>query len=276
MDAYFDTNIYSHIFTRHKITDADVEKLEQAVASGALRVFTSFPVIEETNAARLKALDAANGRLELIRTLTVQDQIVKHHGDIIDADIHAYAHGEVSPGKLQAPYPGLKEVFWDHTENNYKKLNEYAQETIDRVAAFAKDMEDSFKTLIRPLVDDSRKKREGQQPFPDYWNAMAEPWVELLADKYGVLEECKAKGIKGLLDVHSIRLNTISQISLTYANTYERGKFDRGDSRDMQHVVCASAVPIFVTHDKALHRVLARMPIPDLDVIDLPTLLTRL
>jgi hypothetical protein len=126
------------------------------------------------------------------------------------------------------------------------------------------------------LVKDARDKKEKQQLFTDYWNEMSLPWVEGVADKYGMLNECKAKGLQGLLEVHSMRISTIAQVSLTYANTYERGKFDKGNSRDMHHVGCASAVPIFVTHDKQLVRVLARMPPPNLEVINFQELLTRL
>jgi len=81
MDVYFDTNVYGHIYRRqHRITsavvtNAVVKKLEEVVARGQLRIFTSYPVIEETNTARLSNLDEANGRLELIRTLAVQDKI---------------------------------------------------------------------------------------------------------------------------------------------------------------------------------------------------------
>src|ERR1043166_3987510 len=92
MDVYFDTNVYGHIFRRDDgVTDALVTKLEAAVESQALRIFTSFPVIEETNAARLTNLVETNGRFELIRTLTVvKDQIIKRQPEIIDGDMRAY------------------------------------------------------------------------------------------------------------------------------------------------------------------------------------------
>lgn len=275
MDVYFDTNIFSHIYTRHRISGAGIKTLEGEVGSGVLRIFTSLPVLEETNAARLTDLDQANGRLELIRTLTVQRQIIKHHSHILRDDVQAYANGETLPTKFQEPYPGMHDLFWDHTAKNYKTLDKAAKDTNDRVSAFKKDMNDTFNNKIRPLVKEAKKRGE-QQTFPDYWNHMAEPWVEVVADKYGFLKECKARGLGGLLDVHSVRMNTIAQLSLTFANTYEKGGFDRGNSRDMHHVICASAIPIFVTDDEPLTKVLARMPPPNLEVIDLPTLIKRL
>lgn len=276
MEAYFDTNVYGHIYRRqHRITDAVVKKLNDAVESEALTVFTSFPVIEETNVARLSNLDEANGRFELIRTLAVQDKIIKHHAELVEADYRAYANNEAAPAKFEPTNPGLKDVFWDHTAKNYKELDKVAKETLEQIVAFSKQMNDTFNTKLRPMADEIKKKK-AQQPFPDYWGgAMAEPWVEQVADHFGVLARCKERGIKGLLDIHSIRLNTIAQMSLTYANTYERKSFNKGNSRDLHHVVCASAVPIFVCHDKDLVKVLARMPTPGLEVIDIHTLLDR-
>lgn len=276
MDVYFDTNIYSHIFTRHRITDADVRKLERSIEADKIQIFTSFAVIEETNAARLSNLDEANGRLELIRTLAVQDKIIKHHAELIGGDIRAYANGEPTPSKFRAPYPGLRDVFWDHTAKNYKELDDVARATINQVTAFAKDLDNSFKTLIKPLVQEGRDNNVGQQSFPVYWKKMSKPWVRAFAGEYGWLKECRARGINGLLKIHSLRISTIAQVSLTYANTYERTRFDRGNSRDMHHVGCASAVPTFVTHDKQLTKLLSRMPPPNLEVINLQTLLSRL
>lgn len=274
MDAYLDTNVYGHIYRRqHQITNADVIKLQQAVESKVLRIFTSFPVIEETNTARLSNLEEANERLDLIRTLAIQDKIIKHHSYLVEEDYRAYANGETLTSKFEPPYPGLRSLFWDHTAKNYLELDNVARETLQQVVAFSKKMNDSFNKL-RPLAEEL-KKTKSQQPFPDYWQAMAEPWVEQVAERFGVLDRCKERGLRGLLDIHSIRLNTIAQMSLTYANTYERKSFDTGNSRDMHHVACASAVPIFVCHDKRLVKVLARMPTPGLEVIDLRTLLSR-
>src|SRR6266446_8987052 len=159
MDVYFDTNVYGHIYRRDGgVTDALVSNLEDAVQSQAIRVFTSYAVIEETNAARLKNLDETNGRFELIRTLAVEDRVVKLHSEIIDADIRAYADGKESPDKFKK-YPGLHEVFWDHTAKHYKELDSYARDTQRAVDAFTKDLDDSFNKSIRPLAKEAKKDK---------------------------------------------------------------------------------------------------------------------
>jgi len=276
MDVYFDTNVYGHIYRLDDgVTDVLVEKLTEAVDTKTLRIFTSYAVIEETNAARLTNLDETNGRFELIRTLTNQGQIIKHHSELMRDDIRAYANGEDMPTKFQEPYPGLHDIFFDHTAKHYKELDGYARDTLDKVAGFAKGLNDSLNKRVRPLAKEAKSAKK-QQAFADFWDEMSEPYVEGVANKYGMLEECKARGLKGLLDVHSLRISTIAQVSLTYDNIYNRETFDRGNSRDMHHVGCASAVPIFVTHDRPLTRVLARMPLPNLEVLKLQTLLDRL
>jgi len=275
MDVYFDTNIYGHIYRlQNGVTTADVTKLRDAIENGKLRVFTSYPVIEETNTGRLANLNDVNGCLETIRTMAVLDPIIKHHSDLLEDDISAYANNEASPDKFQKPLPGLRDIFWDHTAKNYAALDKAAVETKKMIADFSQGMNDTF-NKIRPQAQEI-KKQGNQQPFEDYWNEMATPWAEQVADRLGVLDKVKARGVNGLLDVHSFRLLTTAQLSLSYASTYERTAFSKGNSRDMHHVACASAVPIFVTHDAQLTTVLQRMQIAGLEVINLRRLLDRL
>jgi hypothetical protein len=274
MDVYFDTNIYGHIYRlQHHVTKADVEKLRSAIDEGKLLVFTSFPVIEETNTGRLANLDDVNGCLETIRTIAILDPIIKHHPDLLEDDIVAFANNQPLPAKFEKPPYGLRSVFWDHTAKNYKELDKAAVETKEMIADFSNQMNESF-NKVRPQAK-ALKEQGKQQPFEDYWNEMAPPWAEQVADSLGVLDKVEGR-IDDLLKIHSFRLLTTAQLALSYANIYERTAFNRGNSRDMHHVACASAVPIFVTHDGPLTKVLAKMPIDGLEVIDLKTLLSRL
>lgn len=275
MDVYFDTNIYGHIYRlQHGVSAADVRKLNDAIQNGEIRVFTSYPVIEETNTGRLVNLDDVNGCLETIRTIAVLDPIIKHHPDLLEDDVVAYANNEPLPSKFQKPLPGLRDIFWDHTAKKYAALDKAATETKRMIAEFSQAMNNTF-NKIRPQAG-AIKKAGKQQPFEDYWHEMAPPWAEQVADRLGVLDKVKTRGVNGLLDVHSFRLLTTAQLSLAYANTYERTVFSKGNSRDMHHVACASAVPIFVTHDSQLTKVLARMTTNGLEALSLQSLLERL
>jgi hypothetical protein len=174
------------------------------------------------------------------------------------------------PSKFEAPRPGLKRLFFDRSYENIRTWREVAVETKDEILKYSGEMNALFNT-IRPLTEE-RKKQKSQEALTVYWDAMAERWVEHMAKDFGVLDKCRAKGIAGLLNVKSVLAHTCIQVSLAYANAYERRTFDTGNSRDIQHVVCASAVRTFVTHDRALAKVLMRLPIPDFEVIELKTL----
>jgi hypothetical protein len=240
---------------------------------GKVEIFTSYSVIEETNTGRLVDLNDVNGCLETIRTLATLDRIIRHHPLFLENDIKAYANNTPSPSKFEKPPPGLQRIFFDHTMKNYRELNKVAIETKRLIVAYSDKMDAIFKKA-HPQAEIEVKAKK-QLPFADYWKRMAPAWAEEIADSFGVLDKVRARGVNGLLKVHSFRLLTTAQLSLAYAHFYERKRFRPGSSRDMHHVACASAVPIFVTHDGGLTRVLARMPIKGLKVIDLRTLLNR-
>ena len=223
--------------------------------------------------ARLDDLEEANGRLELIRTLADTEEIIRFHPDILEDDIRAYANNSPFRSKFEKPSRGVKSIFFDHTKRNYLELDKVAAGTKIMIAAYGNQMDVIFKKA-HPQAD-ADKKANKQQPFEDSWKAMAPPWAEQVADSFGVLDKVKARGVKGLLKVHSFRLLTTAQLSLAYSHIYERRRFRQANSRDMHHVACAAAVPIFVTHDKPLTSVLNRKPINGFTVMDLPQLLSR-
>jgi hypothetical protein len=74
-------------------------------------------------------------------------------------------------------------------------------------------MNESF-NKIRPQAEALRKAKK-QQPFPDYWNEMAEPWAKQVIEMLGLSEEFKHKSIKGLLYVHR---NIVGKPVITFRN----------------------------------------------------------
>jgi hypothetical protein len=274
-EYYFDTNIYSHIHNRVGTTDKQVAKLHAAVRADEIRIVTSAVVVEETISALLSAEKEALARLKLIRKLAQRKRIIKFHQDLLEDDIKCFARGESFRSHFMAPPTRFIQVFVDHGADHIRILRQIAKKTQQQIQAFRNEMNEKYNQLLRPLAAQIIRQNQ-QQAFCDYWNELSLPFAEQLADKAGVLHECQARGANRLLDVRSVMLATLAQLSLSYANTYERGAVERGDSRDMQHAVLASAVKTFVTDDPRLGRVLTRMPLPDFEVIDLPTLLDRL
>ena len=274
-EHYFDTNVYSHIHNRVGATNEQVAKLHAAVRADKIRILTSSVVVEETISALLSAEKEGLARLKLIRKLAKRKRIIKFHPDLLEDDIKSYARGEKLRSHFMAPPPRFIQVFVDHGDVHMRILRQIAKQTQQQIQTFRNELNEKYNQLLRPLAAQVIRQNQ-QQSFEDYWNELSIPFAEQLADKADVLADCQARGMNGLLEVRSVKLATLAQLSLGYANTYERGAVERGDSRDMQHAVLASAVRTFVTDDPRLATVLSRKPVPDFEVIDLRMLLRRL
>ena len=105
--------------------------------------------------------------------------------------------------------------------------------------------------------------------FADFWNQGAVEFAEGLARRAGVLAECKARGIAGLLEIPSVRMAVGSGLSLVFAQVQEKGAqaLRPQDSPELQHaVMAASRATLFVTDDKKLARLVKRVPMKSFDV----------
>lgn len=276
LEVYFDTNIYNHIHKRHHgVTEADIAKLYTAVRADKIRILTSTPVIEEVLSALLCSERDGLAILMHIRKLAKRKRIIKYHPDLLEDDIIAYSRGRKMLSHFMAPPPNFTKIFTDHGPEHMAILRKIAGDTQKQIQAFRGKMDDSYNKHIRPLAEDIKRQKQ-QQSFEDYWAELSVPFTELLAQKAGVLAECQARGMEGLLQVRSVRLCTLAQLSLGYSNTYQRTTIDRGDSRDMHHAVLASSLNAFVTHDRRFAGILRRMPVDNFEVIDLNTLLSRI
>ena len=128
---------------------------------------------------------------------------------------------------------------------------------------------------VREKVLSLNKKGELRAPHLDFygfWEAFADEFAERLAKHIGVLYTCQKRGINGLLEVRSVRLCVGANLSLVYAQIFEKCAPDKGDPKDMHHAILASAADTFVTCDGKLAKRLSRIPIEgieDFEVMDL-------
>ncbi|HMG75292.1 MAG TPA: hypothetical protein VK582_17475 [Pyrinomonadaceae bacterium] len=175
-------------------------------------------------------------RLKLIRKLAKRKRVIKFHPDLLEDDVKSYARGEKLRSHFMAPPPRFIQVFVDHGEEHIRILRQLAKETQQQIQTFRNEMNQKYNQLLRPIAAQIIRENQ-QQSFADYWNELSAPFAEQLANKARVLPECRARGVAGLLKVRSVKLATLAQLSLGYANTYERGAVARGDPRDMQHAV---------------------------------------
>jgi hypothetical protein len=78
--------------------------------------------------------------------------------------------------------------------------------------------------------------------------------------KFGFLEQCKKKGVAGLLNFRAVRLTVGYDLAYYYAKFICEGKMLTSDSLDQHHAALTSATDIFVTNDERLAKILALIP----------------
>ena len=119
--------------------------------------------------------------------------------------------------------------------------------------------------------------RHKSEPFAQYWREIAPAPVEAYADKVGVWRKCRDEvGMDKLLSTPSIGMMVGANASMIYAVVVEGRAARRGDSRDQQHALMASAADVFVTDDGPLRHILQRVPLIAPAVVDLDGLLVGL
>jgi len=273
--VYFDTNVYTHIrYREYDITTADVVRLISKIEGFKLRVYMSSVVLDETTSAILSDEKQALDRLELILRIAKRNQILIRYQDIIDKVVQAYATGTQVQNFLEPPPFRLKEVLKNPSAHTKTALREIATESQERIEKRKQSNQELYEK-IWPLAKE--EKTEGkQQSFGDYWNEHSLLVGEKFADLAGVLEECKAKGLGGLIETTVIKTIAVAMLSQGYSNTYLKSSIPRGDFNDLQHAVFGAALGTLVTHDNKFAKHLKKRPIDDFEVIDIHTLLSRL
>jgi hypothetical protein len=131
----------------------------------------------------------------------------------LEDDIRCFAQGKKPRSHFMAPPPRFIQVFVDHGEHHLRILRQIARETQQHIQTVRNQMNDKYNQLLRPLAAQIVRKNQ-QQSFADYWNELSLAFTEQLADKAGVLAECRTGGIEDLLDIRSVKLATLAQLSL--------------------------------------------------------------
>jgi len=268
MKVYCDTNVFDHIHKGLGVTDGDLRTLRSAIQRGDVSIFLSVLNIEESLAAIRADPALAIRELWLVLELADWNGILKPPDILVTDDIIAYAQGAAVPQPfLDGDHPvraGLQ-MMRNPTQRDIEELLPLLNESREQKEDFRNGMR-----AARDKVLERTKKLSGcRSPFADYWSSLALSFAEGYAERAGVLEECRNRGIVGLLDVRSVRMGVGVNLSLAYAETFEGFAPKMGDSRDQQHAVLASAADIFVTQDGKLAGLIGRIPIDGLQVLDL-------
>ncbi|WHZ17713.1 MAG: hypothetical protein OJF52_004566 [Nitrospira sp.] len=275
MIVYFDTNVFDHLEQCNGVTTWDLFRIQRAIKHGCMRLVLSYLNIEETLFIVSSQPKRADARIRLILELADKRLFVLGQEMIMNNDIRAYA------GATQAPSPFMAMPPWVEVEirNLAKAVGHYSQKLeslIDETRQDKKVFQEFLiegRAKLKPMADSIGGK---QYPFANYWVSNSGWLVEGLARRVRVLGKVKKRGVDGLLKVKSVALAVGANLSLLYSHHMENCTPASGDSRDILHAVLASTADVFVTNDKRLEAVLARVPVDGFRVMSLRKFLSIL
>ncbi len=276
--VYFDTNVFDHIYKKIGVTETDLQVLWNAVTEGRLSIIFSVINIEEVLAALKSKPAVALHELWLILKRADWERIVKPTDILLTEAIRCYARGQ----DLTSPFttdPWIKvglERLKDPTQRDLDEFAPTLEEVAKQKAEFLAGMRAARSTWMESVLPQVRELQGERPDFNRYWEVSAESLAEQLAERIGEGEACRARGIRGLLEVRSVRLAVGANLSLIYSQTFGGRGPDKGDSRDIQHAILAAAADAFVTNDSTFGGLVARIPMQGFQVTDLRGLLREI
>lgn len=278
MIAYLDTNVFDHLHKKIGCSGADIANLRKAIYGRQLSIPLSIHTLEEIMLVGKVRPEWMVAQVKLTLSIASFRRLVKPCDQLLADDIRAYA----ARGEADRPYlgadiqnvisAGISELVDTDGEELDEEMVEALEETRQRKDSFRSGMKrthEQIHTAAEPLAV--------RPTFDDYFQGIAPGLVEGFAQRQGVLDACRERGIEGLLRLKSVRMAVASALSFTFGQTFDGWPPHRGDLVDLHHAASAAAVAdTFVTDDQRLRQALSRVPLEGFEVIDLPGFLTRL
>jgi hypothetical protein len=276
MAVYLDTNAYDHLYKKIGCTSADIANLRKKIYGRELSIPLSIHTLEEILLDRRARPELLVAKIKLTLSLGNFRRMVKPCNQLLTDDIRSYAKtGEATRAFLDANVQNvISEGIAELIETDGEELDDGMIAALEE----ARRRKEHFRTQMivgwENIRQDARQMTEPN--FAEYFETGAEMVAERYVERLGLLSECRERGIDGLLRIKSVRMMVGVSLSYFYWLTFEATSPGRGDSVDMLHAVSAAAVAdTFVTDDAALRRTVARVPLDNFEVLDLPTFLQR-
>lgn len=265
--VYFDTTIYDHIVK----TDNEVKALRTDLARREVVANLSIVNVEELLGDWDTKRQQAIRRLQVARDLVGFDSILKQPSDLLKEVIEAYATGTPPPSSTLPRHQRrlLTSLLHKVADGNARLdpiLSQIVSEVRREKEAFKAAMIRGRAQTLDELTQKSEPRVLAHVPFEEFWND-ATLWAEVFADHFGLGDACRERGLDGLLEVRAVRLCVGAAKSLVYSQVAKGRQPDLGDWHDVWHAIMASVADVFVTRDRRLAEVLARVPGNDCRVI---------
>ncbi len=152
----------------------------------------------------------------------------------------------------------------EELDDDFIAVLEEARQQKQHFFATLESAQGGAKAISSPLPGSTR--------FGDYFDAAARDALEALAERAGVGDACRQRGLDGLLKIKSVRM------SLGAALAYSHLQMTKGSIlTTLHHPVSAAAVAeTFVSDDTATRELVGHAPIDGFNVTGLPDFLKRL
>jgi hypothetical protein len=273
--AYLDTNAFDHIYKKIGCTAADIANLRKAIYGRQLSIRLSVHTLEEILLGRKVSPQALAAQIKLTLSLASSRTLVKSCAQLLLDDIRAYAaRGEADRpflrGEMQNTVAdgiaALIESDGEELEDDFLAVLDQARQEKQHFFAALEQARQEAEAISRPL--------SGWTSFAQFFDAAAIPALETLAERAGVADPCRQRGINGLLKIKSVRVSLCAGLAPSYEQVTTGAAVN---STTLHHPVSAAAVAEAFVSDLAANReVLARLPIEGLNVTGLPEFLKRL
>ncbi|MEA2679425.1 MAG: hypothetical protein QOK03_1147 [Candidatus Binataceae bacterium] len=276
MIAYLDTNVFDHLYKKVRCTSADIADLRKAIYGRDLSIALGIHILEEMLLNRRASPQELVARVKLTLSLASIRRMVKPCDQLIGDDIRSYA-ANGAPARpfvdvqiQNAITQGIAELIESDGEEFSEEIAEALADTKRRKERFVQGMNATLREVLLSV-----EKVPADIFFDDYFRLTAPRIAEVFAERTGVLEACRDRGIEGLLEIRSVRTAIVIALSCRYGQTFEGSPLSLADSIDYLHAPAAAATAeVFVSDDSHLRDALARVGLDNFRVMSMAEFLT--
>jgi len=272
--AYFDTQVFDHVYKKIGCTSADIANLRKAIYGRELSIRLSVHTLEEILLGRKVSPQAFAAQIKLTLSLASSRTLIKPCGQLVLDDLRAYAaRGEAERPFLQGDMQNavadgiaaLIESDGEEVEDDFLAVLDQARRDKQQFVAMLDHARQAAASLSRPP--------SGWVKLDQHLDIATPPVLEALAEQAGVSDPCRERGLQGLLELKSVR----TTLGVALASSAAQTAGAAVDSSTAHHAVSAAAVAQTYVSDSATNReLLTRLSIEGLSVTGLPEFLNRL
>ena len=277
MVAYLATSAFGHLYRKIDCTAADIGALRKAIYSRTISIPLGLHNLEEIVLAHAVSPQSMAAQLRLLLSISNWKVLLKPCGQLLADDLRAFAAGAEPPGPFlrgtmqNAVTTGITELL----ESDGEEVNDDFAQALDEAKRereeFAAGMRESLaqfgERFAQPAAADA---------FEEYFRHNALEAAAALAERAGVGEQCKRRGLHTLLAVKSVRMWVGAALSLGYTQSLDGRTMRAEEANEVVHAVSgAAAADTFVTAEVRAMPYLSRVAIDGLRTTGLIEFLTQ-